>query len=374
MKRATYQRGCLFFERRTRTWNLRWRDASGIRRSKLIGSETDYPTKAAAEKAADPLRQQLINPVAAPTSGPTVNQVYEGYRDERMPKHESTRRGYTCWFDNHVLPVWGEHPLVNLKPRPVQLWLDGLKLEPKSKLAIRSNLSQLFEYAMWADLIPLDRNPMSLVTVRMGFRRRKARVLTFEEFHRLLECLTEPYRTMAIVAACLGLRISETLGLQWSDLDWLNRCLLLQRAVVKQITGDVKTRQSGQPLPLDEQLLEVLKSHRQRSAFTGPSDWVFASPESWGKRPRSYSCVYAKLSKAGQKAGIGHIGTHTFRHSYRSWLDALHTPLSVQQRAMRHADIRQTMQYGDLIGDELRTANAKVVGQLIGPKLDREAS
>lgn len=52
----------------------------------------------------------------------------------------------------------------------------------------------------------------------------------------------------------------------------------------------------------------------------------------------------------------------------------LGTPLSMQQRAMRHADIRQTMEYGDLIGDELRKANAKVVGQLIGSKLDREAS
>jgi len=70
----------------------------------------------------------------------------------------------------------------------------------------------------------------------------------------------------------------------------------------------------------------------------------------------------------------GHLGTHSFRHSHRSWLDALGTPLSVQQRAMRHADIRQTMEYGDLIGDELRKANSKVVGELIGRKVDRKAS
>jgi integrase len=345
-----------------------------VRRSKLIGSEAEYPTKAAAQKAADGLRQQILNLEKPGPSGPTVNCVYQAYRQERMPKHESTRRGYDCWFSNHILPRWGEQELPQLKPRPVQLWLDDLQLEGKSKQHIRSALSQLFEYAMWADLLPLARNPMSLVRVPRGATRRKARVLTFEEFHRLVECLTEPYRTMAIVAACLGLRISEVLGLQWEDIDWLNHKLILRRAVVKQIAGGVKTRKSAQPLPLDEQLLEVLKAHRQRSVFTGPADWAFASPTKWGKLPRSYSCVWEKLSKAGKKADIGHLGTHSFRHSYRSWLDALGTPLSVQQRAMRHADIRMTMEYGEVQGEELRKANARVVEQLIGPKLDREAS
>jgi integrase len=46
------------------------------------------------------------------------------------------------------------------------------------------------------------------------------------------------------LAACLGLRWSELAGLQWRDIDWLGEQLILERAVVKQIEGDVKTAHS----------------------------------------------------------------------------------------------------------------------------------
>jgi integrase len=376
IKRERYQAGSVFFEKRTRTWNLRWRDGDRVRRSKILGSENELPTKAAALKAAEKFRQQIINNQPPAEKGTTVSELYERYREERMPTHASTIRGYTCWFKNHILPEWGQAPLKSVKPREVELWLNKLSLAPKSKVHIRSMLSQLFEYAMWADLMPTSRNPMSLVAIRNASKRmHKPRVLSVDEFQRLIAILTEPYHTMAILAGCLGLRISEVLGLQWKDIDWLDGEVRLERAVVKQNEGEVKTHHSAKPLPLDAQLLEVLKGHKQRGEFTAPDDWVFASPDQFGKLPRSYSCICEKLAKAGKRAGVGHISTHSFRHSYRSWLDALGTPLSVQQRAMRHGDIRITMNtYGDLIGDELRLAHSRVVGSVIGPKLDRKPS
>ena len=46
----------------------------------------------------------------------------------------------------------------------------------------------------------------------------------------------------------------------------------------------------------------------------------------------------------------------------RSWLDAVGTPLAVQQKLMRHADIRTTMNiYGDVVTDEMAQAHGKVV-------------
>jgi integrase len=63
-------------------------------------------------------------------------------------------------------------------------------------------------------------------------------------------------------------------------------------------------------------------------------------------------------------AKIGHLGTRAFRHTYRSWLDAVGTPVAVQQKMMRHADIRTTFNiYGDVVtegGDEMTTASSKV--------------
>jgi integrase len=40
---------------------------------------------------------------------------------------------------------------------------------------------------------------------------------------------------------------------------------------------------------------------------------------------------WRELDRAGKASGIGHIGTHTFRHSYRMWIDAMGTPIGVQQ-------------------------------------------
>jgi hypothetical protein len=61
-------------------------------------------------------------------------------------------------------------------------------------------------------------------------------------------------------------------------------------------------------------------------------------------------------------SGVGHVSTHTMRHTYRSWLDAVGTPIAVQQKLMRHADIRTTMSvYGDVVTDEMSKAHSKVV-------------
>jgi integrase len=67
--------------------------------------------------------------------------------------------------------------------------------------------------------------------------------------------------------------------------------------------------------------------------------------------------------RAAKSAGIGELPTHTLRHSYRSWLDAVGTPIAVQQKLMRHTDIRTTMNiYGDVVTDEMAQAHSKVVG------------
>jgi len=68
-----------------------------------------------------------------------------------------------------------------------------------------------------------------------------------------------------------------------------------------------------------------------------------------------------ELKRAATAAGIGHVSSHAFRHTYRSWLDAVKTPIAVQQKMMRHTDIRTTMNiYGDVVTDEMSTAGSKV--------------
>ena len=86
--------------------------------------------------------------------------------------------------------------------------------------------------------------------------------------------------------------------------------------------------------------------------------------------------------EAGKRAGLhddrwdsagrfGRIGWHTFQHTYRSWLDATGAPLGVQQKLMRHADIRTTMNvYGDAAsaqsGGSALARRSGMAGALVG--------
>ena len=184
-----------------------------------------------------------------------------------------------------------------------------------------------------------------------------------DEFHKFVRCLSEPFHTIALVCVSFGLRISECLALKWSDIDWLNSKLAVQRGIVRQRIGDVKTNYSQRRMAIDVEMLEVLKAWKQRTQFTTDGDWVFASPVKVGRQPWSYDQVWRMFLRAAEKTGIGRIGTHSMRHTYRSWLDAVGTPVAVQQKLMRHADIRTTMNiYGDVVTDEMAQAHRKVVG------------
>ena len=271
---------------------------------------------------------------------------------------------------DHILPRWGELPVTDMQARPVELWLQTLLLAPKSKAHIRGLLSVLWDYAMWRSNIPMQRNPMELVFINdVSKRVRKARSLNVEEFHSLLDAIGSdlPVRTMLLLAVSFGLRISEALGLKWKDVDWLNKTVRIERGVVKQIVDEVKTSHSARAMVIADELLELLKQLRQESQFSALEDWIFASPAKLGRQPLSYTHVWETLNKAAKKAGLEHISSHCFRHSYRTWLDSVRTPVGVQQKLMRHSDIRTTMNiYGDAATADMREANQKVSKLALG--------
>src|ERR1039458_7762874 len=375
MRVQRHSNGSVRYDKRRKTWNYLWYDGP-TRRSKRIGTKQEFPTKAAAWKEVESLEIQ-----AKPQDedkGDTVRSVIARYEAERMPSRQSTARVYRSFLNNHVLPKWADTRIQDVQPRPVELWLRELPLSPKSKTHVRSLMHGLVEFAMWAGLLDISRNPISLVKNKGAMRKvRKARSLTAEQFHALLRELHEPFATMALLSVCLGLRISEALALRWSDIDWLGSRLSVRRGIVNQRVDDVKTEESARTFNLTPELLERLKSTKQRAVFSEPENWIFASPIRLGRLPYSYTGVCRELDRAADAAKIGHLGTHTFRHTYRSWLDAVGTTVAVQQKMMRHTDIRTTMNYGDVVTDEMATAGIKVsqlAFQSNGAQAERRAS
>ena len=103
--------------------------------------------------------------------------------------------------------------------------------------------------------------------------------------------------------------------------------------------------------------------------------WLFANPVT-GKPYHQEEIQKRHIRKAGIEAKIGSdIGWHTFRHSYRSWLDETGAPLTVQKELMRHASIQTTMNiYGKAMTDTKRQAHRKVVEMVLKSKKTEEGN
>jgi len=106
-----------------------------------------------------------------------------------------------------------------------------------------------------------------------------------------------------------------------------------------------------------------LLNWQRTSEFNKPEHWIFASSFKAGKKPwQPWRVQQRDISPAAVRCGIGRIGWHTFRHTFRSLLDETGAPLKVQQELMRHCHIRTTMNiYGKAIEKSNREADGKAV-------------
>ena len=224
------------------------------------------PARTAARQAVAALLLKLNSEV--PQSGAvTFAALVDRYEEEELPERFSTRISYLSMVNTHIRPKWADFPLDKVKPMAVEDWLRQMPLAPKSKANIRSLMHPMFKCAERWELIEMGKNPIALVRVKDCTKRLTTpRVLTVTEYWRLLPHLKEPYRTMVIVAQCLGLRVSEIVALKWGDFDFQNLTLLVQRSIVHGRIGAVKTEYSRDFVPLDPKLASVLKDWRAASS------------------------------------------------------------------------------------------------------------
>lgn len=363
--RVRYQSGSI--EIHSGKYYFRFRDAARRRRSVELGTTKELSTAAKLKRAVEQMRAKVnADRGAASEQSMTVDELVVRYRAERMPRRASTARGYEGKLKNHIVPRWGSTPVSTMMTSAyeVERWLKAKDCSPKTKSHLRALLSVLLEYAMLRGFVPVGRNPMELVRIEGATkRRREPKIISYEEFGKLLAELREPYRTMALLAGALGLRCSEIVGLKWQDIDFENLVIHLRQGVVSGIEDELKTIGSKSILPLHAELAEAILRWEKSSNFTRPDDYVFASNAMLGRKPlHSWSAQNQVLSPAGVRAGIGGIGWHDLRHSYRSWLDDTGAPVGVQKDLMRHANIGTTMNiYGRALPKGQREANTNVV-------------
>lgn len=358
------------------TWVLRY-TKDGKRKAMILGTHEDLPTEGHAKlKAADKIA--LINsdkPIY------TFGQLVERYKSEELPPRLQTASSYNSNI-KHLMAKWGTVDLsVMLKDlMAIQSWLGDLQTpakanrparpySKKTKQHIKALLHRIIECAMRWGYLPIDRNPVSLVEIKVKGIQPAKRLkvpLTINQFNRLVgdEELPEHVRVMSKVALFLGLRISEVLGLRWEDVDFDGCVVSIERSAVGKDLGDTKTLGSRSVLPLHEYIVNTLKVWQKSSEPI--NGWVFGSIAT-GRPFHRDSLQADHLLPAALRCGIHGLGWHTFRHTHIAILRQVGTAPEVQMMLMRHADMRTTNSYGrDGQSLELkRPANSAVVEAIL---------
>jgi len=217
----------------------------------------------------------------------------------------------------------------------------------------------------------------------------EAIILTPEQAYAVLLNLQEPERTLMLLAAGTGLRISECLGLQWQDVTLLNPLFMCVAHGHAAETAGRKVQTSKGPVPMHPLLAEFMFSWKQHTPYSCPDDWVFASFKLKGQQPRvGNMLVEDYLRPAAVKVGIlsshrdengklvdddlRRFGFHNLRHSLASFLVRIKTDPKTVQTLLRHSDVKLTLQCcTHSVSDDRMVAAGAMLGAIFSHAADR---
>ncbi|PYT94971.1 MAG: hypothetical protein DMG38_28615 [Acidobacteria bacterium] len=130
------------------------------------------------------------------------------------------------------------------------------------------------------------------------------RMLTVEEEQRILEAAPPHLRVAIILLVQTGGRTySEGLSLRWEQVDLEN--------LVIHLCGDVKTKDSAQPVPLTRLACDVLREWRKGQ--TRQSPFVFPSPYNLDKPIGSVKTAWKATLR---RAGVSYFPIYNLRHVF----------------------------------------------------------
>ncbi|MDR3297377.1 MAG: site-specific tyrosine recombinase XerD [Prevotellaceae bacterium] len=241
-----------------------------------------------------------------------------------------------------------------VQPRHVEQFLAhvyGLGLNSRSQARILSGVKAFFRYLLLEDVVLA--NPTQLVEApKLG--RKLPEVLMLDEIERLTLAIDlskpEGHRNKAMleVLYSCGLRVSELVGLRFSDLN-------LDKGFIRVIGKGNKERL----VPIGGQAVKELQlyltlrraaSHVQHNA----DDIVFLNRR--GAKLTTVM-VFLIIKELAEKAGITKtISPHTFRHSFATHLIEGGADLRAVQEMLGHTSITTTEIYTHLDRQYLKEA------------------
>jgi integrase len=214
-------------------------------------------------------------------------------------------------------------------------------------------MSAIFKHAQKYELIPrtTDANPMPWVSAS-ELSDYEAVPVSPEQAFAILDRIEPPLiRCLVILVSATGLRISEALGLRWSDVDWKRGRIHVRWGFVDGRIGDPKSKASRSTVEMHRTLAAVLEAWRKETTFAADTDFLFASERKNGSQPRLGSMIstdYVRPAAIEAKVieeSCPRFGLHNMRHGLATWLVDQGTSPEIVQRMLRWSSTRMLQRY-----------------------------
>jgi len=262
---------------------------------------------------------------------------------------------------------FGSHKVKNINQEMVESWFAELKkkeaFSPETIGRGITLLKGVFRKGMqWGYL---GRNPAEFIA-KPKAQKTEVEFLEPDEIKRLIKEADPRYRCLIMFACLTGCRISEILGLRWSDVDFNSSRIFIRQTLQGSKFFEPKSAASRRAVDIPPIMVEALKIHQARLAVELPSndhDLVF--PNLSGKPMDSQGLRRRRLEPALKRAGIRQVGFHALRHSYISMLIAQGENVKTIQQLAGHSSAKITWDtYGHLFEGTTKKAVNKLSSTL----------
>jgi len=346
----------------------------GRRKSKRVGSEK--AAIEAAQKIEAKLTLREFDIKTDDRKAPLFNKMAEKWLSVhiKQTKRQTTHDRYKSLLRLYLNPMLGKIPMNELRRAEVIGALRSIQGKGKSKSTVevaRNVISGVCEFAI--DEEYLNDNPCVGVIKRLGYQRKKDRkpivVFTQEEAEAILQKCRE-YRPqwypLFLIAFRAGLRLGEILALEWTDINWRQGYILVQRSFRN---GRTTATKNGRPRRVDmtDQLISVMKrlhlKRKEEALSLGkdePTPIIFHTDG----MPTSQNTIRNIWGRLLDKCGLEYRKIHTTRHTFASLLISRGESLAYVKELMGHSSIQITC---DIYGHLLPTENRNILNSLDTP-------
>lgn len=244
-------------------------------------TEGGFKTKKAARQAGLEMEIKLQEGYNPSADKKTVDDVWKEYKALEFPRlSDGTCLEYEKIYVKHIAPVYSSTRLQDLNYSNIQLFINSKSEYSQNYLKkIKQVFHVIVKLALKSGYIKND--PMSFTTaVSTRKTERKNEYIPKADFENIIRqvSMKNTFRWDSCAMAMylgyyLGLRISEALAVQWSDIDFEKQEISISHQIYfpatsfskkdAYLSSRLKTKESKAVLPIPPVLIEILKDWRE---------------------------------------------------------------------------------------------------------------